>query len=156
MTLKLTSLSTLYHILLNKIKYTGKFDLCYTRVMADKSLEPKQESDCPPSMKWVRGVLLLQEKWTLFIVSSLMEGPLGFNELSRRARGVNTTTLSQRMDLLEKEGIVTKTVYSTIPPRTSYELTPAGKGLRKVNEAIAQWSEEYLTDTSDVPPCDEE
>ncbi len=82
-----------------------------------------------------------------------MEGPLGFNELSRRARGVNTTTLSQRMDLLEKEGLVTKTVYSIIPPRTSYELTPAGKGLRKVNDAITEWSEKYLTDTSEVSAC---
>jgi len=100
--------------------------------------------------------LLLQEKWILFIVSGLMEGPIGFNELSRRAWGVNTTTLSQRMNLLEKEGIVTKTVYSTIPPRTSYELTPAGKALRKVTEAIAEWSEEHLADTNEASPRREE
>lgn len=104
-------------------------------------------------VEWVRAVLLLQEKWVLFIVSSLMEGPLGFNELSRRSRGVNTTTLSQRMDLLEKEGLVTKTVCSTIPPRTSYELTSAGQGLRKVNEAITQWSEEFLPNTDEESPC---
>jgi DNA-binding HxlR family transcriptional regulator len=101
-------------------------------------------------------VLLLQEKWMLFIVRSLMDGPLGFNELSRRARGVNTTTLSQRMDILEKEGLVTKTIYSTIPPRTSYELTGAGKALRKVIDAITQWSEEYLPDSNDVTACCEE
>lgn len=59
----------------------------------------------------------------LFIVNGLMDGPLGFNELSRRASGVNATTLSQRMDLLEKHGIVEKTVFSTIPPRTNYKLT---------------------------------
>ena len=117
--------------------------------------ETKHEGECSPNKKWIRGVLLLQEKWILFIVSSLVDGPIGFNELSRRARGVNTTTLSQRMDLLEREGIVTKTIYSTIPPRTSYELTDAGKGLRKVNDAIAEWSAEFLSDSSDEPDCTE-
>ena len=124
--------------------------------MADKTSESGREQECPLNRKWVRGVLLLQEKWMLFIVRGLMEGPLGFNELGRRARGVNTTTLSQRMDLLEKEGLVTRTVCSTIPPRVSYELTAAGRGLQKVIEAIAQWSEEFLTDADELPSCPNE
>ena len=140
--------------------------MCYTIAMADPiheiNPEPKPESDCPPSKAWVRGVLLLQEKWVFFIVCGLMGGPLGFNELGRRARGVNTTTLSQRMELLEREGIVTKTICSTMPPRTLYELTEAGRGLQQVNEAIAQWSETYLgesaesDETNETSPCCEE
>ena len=124
--------------------------------MTDKISERKHESACLQDRQWARGVLLLQEKWTLFIVKGLMDGPLGFNELSRRARGVNTTTLSQRMDLLEKEGLVTKTVYSTIPPRVSYELTAAGRALQKVNDAIAAWSEAHLTETDEAAPCCQE
>lgn len=60
------------------------------------------------------------------------------------------------MDLLEKEGIVLKTNYLTIPPRTSYELTQSGKALNKVIQAVAEWSEEYLTDPDTVLPSTKE
>lgn len=101
-------------------------------------------SVCTPQTLRARAFLLLQEKWVLFIVNGLLGGPLGFNELGRRASGVNTTTLSQRMDLLEREGIVTRTVHATIPPRTSYELTAKGQALRTVIEAIDRWSQEHV------------
>jgi len=123
--------------------------------MTENTLEPKTETDCVKAGSLARAVILLQEKWILFIVYGLLDGPLGFNELSRRARGVNTTTLSQRMDLLEKNGIVIKTVYSTIPPRTSYELTEAGMGLKTVIEAIIKWSDEFLPKTDEVTSCEE-
>lgn len=124
--------------------------------MAQKNEEQKKEGVCAPKTNLARGLLLLQEKWVLFIVNGLLDGPLGFNELSRRAHGVNTTTLSQRMDLLEKEGIVVKTNYLTIPPRTSYELTQTGKALHKVIQAIAEWSEEHFAELDAVLPSSEE
>lgn len=108
---------------------------------------------CPPPAHFAHGITLLQEKWVLFIVLGLLEGPQGFNELSRRARGVNTTTLSQRLELLEREGLVTKEIQSTMPPKTSYELTEAGKALKDVLRAIYGWSEEYLGDTT-AERCD--
>lgn len=95
---------------------------------------------------------LLQEKWIFFIIHSLLEGPVGFNELSRRAHGINTTTLTQRLMLLEQNGIVKRTVYSLMPPRTTYELTEAGLALREVIDAIARWGEHYRKDAS--PSCD--
>ncbi|HLG76911.1 MAG TPA: helix-turn-helix domain-containing protein [Ktedonobacteraceae bacterium] len=87
--------------------------------------------------------MLLQEKWILFIINSLLEGPLGFNELSRRAYGINTTTLTQRLNLLEQQGLVTRTVQSMMPPRTIYELTDAGRGLQQVVCAISHWCDQY-------------
>jgi len=92
----------------------------------------------------IRGVTLLQEKWVMLIVHQLLAGPAGFNELSRKAEGVNVTTLSQRLALLEAAGIVSKTVHSTMPPRTSYELTEAGLQLRPVLKAIEVWSDKNL------------
>jgi DNA-binding HxlR family transcriptional regulator len=89
---------------------------------------------------------LLQEKWTLLVVHRLMHGPVGFNELCRQADGVNATTMSQRLATLEEAGLVTKTVHSTMPPRTSYELTDAGRALSPVLEAIEAWSDKYLQD----------
>ena len=59
---------------------------------------------------------LLQEKWVLHIVRALLEGPHGFNELGRAVGGANTTTLSQRLDHLERLGLVSKTIESTMPP----------------------------------------
>ena len=99
--------------------------------------------DCG-SADLIRGVLLLQEKWVLLIVRQLMYGPVGFCELSRKAHGVNPTTLSQRLDLLEESGLVTKTVQSYMPPRTSYELTEAGIALEPVLYAIEAWSVKHL------------
>src|SRR5690349_5893786 len=112
--------------------------------MEAKKEKTEDQGSCG-SASLVRGVLLLQEKWVLLIVNQLMQGPVGFNELSRKAEGVNVTTLSQRLALLEHAGLVVKTIHSTMPPRTSYELTEAGKALKPVLNAIEAWSERYLS-----------
>ena len=57
-----------------------------------------------------------------------------------RAAGVNATTLSQRLTLLEREGIVTRTVVSTFPPRTIYDLTDRGRALGPVIASIEAWA----------------
>lgn len=108
------------------------------------------ETECG-SAALVRGVALLQEKWTLLIVSQLMHGSCGFNELSRKAKGVNATTLSQRLSLLEEAGIVAKTIHSTMPPRTSYELTESGQALQPVLDAIEAWSNSYIPAKPECP-----
>ncbi|MBW6455249.1 MAG: helix-turn-helix transcriptional regulator [Trueperaceae bacterium] len=87
---------------------------------------------------------LLQEKWVLHIVRALLDGPRGFNELSRAVGGVNTTTLSARLERLEREGVVSKTVESTMPPRTRYELTEGGVALQGVIDAIGDWAHTHL------------
>ncbi len=87
---------------------------------------------------------LLQEKWVLHIVRSLLEGPHGFNELARAVGGANTTTLSHRLDRLAHLGIVDKTVESTMPPRTRYELSRAGRELETVIAAIDRWGRKHM------------
>ena len=89
----------------------------------------------------------------LSIIYVLLRGPIGFNSVGRDAGAVNATTLAQRLARLEEAGIVRKTVQSTMPPRTSYELTDAGRALKPVIEAIEQWSGQYGpsgTDSGDV------
>jgi len=102
-----------------------------------------ETSACDAAATFVRGALLLQEKWVMIIVHSLLMGPTGFSELMRRGN-INTTTLSQRLNLLEHAGLLIKTIHSTMPPRTSYTLTEAGLALKPVLDAIAQWSGAYL------------
>lgn len=89
----------------------------------------------------------------MFIVHRLLPGPLGFNELVRQAQGINTATLAQRLSLLEQTGLVVKTVHSYMPPRTSYQLTEAGRALRPVLDSIEAWSASYLPDLPAGTPC---
>lgn len=90
-------------------------------------------------------IQLLQEKWTMHIVRALLPGPVGFNQLGRLVGGVNPATLAQRLDRLAEIGLVTKTVRSTMPPRTSYELTDAGVELQSVIDEIDGWGRRHLT-----------
>jgi len=87
---------------------------------------------------------LLQEKWVLHIIRSLLEGPSGFNALSRSVGGVNTTTLAQRLERLERLGIIDKVVESTMPPKTRYELTEAGHELQAVIDSIDAWARQHI------------
>jgi DNA-binding HxlR family transcriptional regulator len=97
---------------------------------------------------------LLQEKWIMHIVRALLGGPHGFNELARAVGGVNTTTLSLRLERLEREGLVSKTVESTMPPRTRYALTDGGIALQGVIIAIDSWAREHLRSPA-IPPMDD-
>lgn len=112
-----------------------------------EDLEP-----CTRAATFLRGALLLQEKWVLMIVFSLRDGPIGFSELMRRG-GINTTTLTQRLHLLEQAGLLAKTIHSTMPPRTSYELTGAGRALKPVFDAITEWSAKYLPALPEASAC---
>lgn len=87
---------------------------------------------------------LLQEKWNLHIIRALLTGPHGFNELARAVGGANATTLSHRLEGLEKKGVISRTVESIMPPRTRYELTQAGMELNEVVTAIAAWARRHM------------
>ena len=89
-------------------------------------------------------ILVLQGKWTLHIVSALLHGPRGFNELARAIGGCNPATLAERLDTLERLGLLDKTVESTMPPRTSYALTRAGAALDEVITSIDRWGQRHL------------
>jgi DNA-binding HxlR family transcriptional regulator len=79
----------------------------------------------------------------LLIVRVLLSGPQGFNDMARNTGDVNSTTLAQRLARLEKAGLVTKTVQSVMPPKTSYELTDAGRELKPTIDAIEKWAEKH-------------
>lgn len=94
---------------------------------------------------------ILQEKWVLHIIRALLDGPRGFNELSRAVGGCNPTTLTERLARLESLGIITKKVLSVMPPRSSYELGPAGRALHTVVDAIHAWAVQYLPESAVSP-----
>ena len=94
-----------------------------------------------------RAIAVLQEKWVMYIVRALLSGTCGFNELSRLVGGCNSATLTQRLEQLERLGIISK---NTDPDasgklaRSIYCLTDAGRELQAVMEAIDAWGRKYL------------
>lgn len=116
--------------------------------------ETHNASFCPV----YRAIGILQEKWVLHIVRSLLAGPKGFNELARDIGGCNSATLTQRLENLEQLDIISKTTDPEAAgklARSIYRLTPAGQELQSVVDAIGQWAMQHL-DSAQQPPQDEE
>jgi DNA-binding HxlR family transcriptional regulator len=80
------------------------------------------------------------DKWSVLLVMSLAQGPCRFNELKRRVDGISQRMLTLTLRGLERDGLVKRTVFATIPPRVDYELTPLGHSLRKPIEALGHWA----------------
>jgi DNA-binding HxlR family transcriptional regulator len=93
------------------------------------------ESNCQP----VREILdRVGDKWSLYIIAILNEGPLRFSELKRRVDGISQRMLTLTLRSLERDGLVTRTVHGTAPLRVDYELTAVGDSLlRPVGELLA-------------------
>jgi DNA-binding HxlR family transcriptional regulator len=69
------------------------------------------------------------DKWSVLVVTRLGEGPRRFNELRRSIGGISQRMLTLTLRGLERDGLVTRTVFPTIPPRVDYALTPLGRDL---------------------------
>ena len=93
---------------------------------------------------------LLHEKWALHIVHALLLGKKRFNEIGHALGGVNPRTLRERLRGLEEEGIVQRTVLSTIPPWVEYELTDKGRALSDVMDAMARWARDWVKSPAHV------
>jgi DNA-binding HxlR family transcriptional regulator len=80
------------------------------------------------------------DKWTVLVVSTLGEGPMRFNELRRALGSISQRMLTLTLRALERDGLVTRTVFPTIPPRVDYELTRLGRSLLEPVNALALWA----------------
>jgi DNA-binding HxlR family transcriptional regulator len=80
------------------------------------------------------------DKWTILVVGELREGPVRFNDLRRRVGGISQRMLTLTLRGLERDGLVNRTLFPTIPPRVDYELTELGRELLQPVIALAQWS----------------
>jgi DNA-binding HxlR family transcriptional regulator len=83
------------------------------------------------------------DKWTVFVIMLLGDGPRRFNELKRMVGGISQRMLTLTLRGLERDGLVTRTVFPTIPPRVDYELTDLGRGLQKPVVALGEWAMEH-------------
>lgn len=86
-----------------------------------------------------RTAMIIDGKWTTQIVRDLLPGKKRYSELLAGLPGISPKVLGERLRMLEAQGLLTKTVYPEVPPRTEYELTRLGRELRVVIEGMAQF-----------------
>ena len=82
------------------------------------------------------------DKWTVLVVGSLSQGPLRYNEIRRMVDGISQRMLTLTLKGLERDGLVTRTLFPSVPPRVDYELTELGRTLREPLEVLFQWATE--------------
>jgi DNA-binding HxlR family transcriptional regulator len=80
------------------------------------------------------------DKWTVLVVTTLGEGPRRFNELRREIPSVSQRMLTLTVRNLERDGLVSRTVTPSIPPRVDYELTDLGRSLLQPISGLADWA----------------
>ncbi len=86
------------------------------------------------------------DRWTVLVIGALTGGPLRFSALAARVEGVSQKMLTQTLRALERDGLVTRTVYAQIPPRVEYELTEAGHTLQEPLRALEDWAVTHMPD----------
>jgi DNA-binding HxlR family transcriptional regulator len=79
-------------------------------------------------------------KWSVLIVTRLGGGPLRFNELRRSIGGISQRMLTLTLRGLERDGLITRTVLPTVPPRVEYALTPLGRDLLQPVSGLSDWA----------------
>ncbi len=82
------------------------------------------------------------DKWSVLVVMMLRDEPRRFNALKRSIDGISQHMLTLTLRGLERDGLVTRTVFPTTPPRVDYALTPLGHSLRGPVEALGRWAME--------------
>jgi DNA-binding HxlR family transcriptional regulator len=87
---------------------------------------------------------LIADKWAVLIVGALEDKTKRFGELRREIGGVSQKMLTQTLRGLERDGIVVRTVYASVPPKVEYSLTKLGRTLVHILEGIREWSETHI------------
>src|SRR5882672_9758496 len=109
--------------------------------------QPHLDSDC----RGVASILArVGDKWSVFVIMLLGNGPRRFSAIKRMVGGISQRMLTLTLRGLERDGLVTRTVFPTIPPRVDYELTDLGRGLSKPVEALGKWAFDHQPEIEDA------
>lgn len=106
---------------------------------------PPDEADVQRADSLAREIFSdVANKWALLIIEALGEGTLRFGELRDRIEGISHKMLTQNLRMLERNGLVERTVYPVVPPRVEYTLTEPGQALRVTIDGLCDWTHRYL------------
>ena len=107
------------------------------------SESPRHTGDTDPTCE-LRNILdRIADKWSLLVICVLADGVRRFGELRREIDGISQRMLTLTLRRLEREGLVTRTVFPVVPPRVDYELTALGCTLLDTIQALVAWAGEH-------------
>lgn len=105
---------------------------------APRSISGNMNGACPA----VREVLSrVGDKWSVLVIGQIGPGPRRFSDLRRSIEGISQRMLTMTLRGLERDGMITRTVFPTLPPSVEYALTPLGHTLLEPIKGLAQWAE---------------
>lgn len=97
---------------------------------------------CPTRMVLDR----VADKWAILLLLRLLDGPTRFNQLHRDIRGISHKVLSQTLKKLERDGLLTRHVFATVPVTVEYRVSPLGETLCGTVSKLATWAESHIGD----------
>lgn len=98
------------------------------------------EKDCPTRLVLDH----IADKWTALILWKLVDGPLRFNQIRRIVEGISQKMLSQTLKQLERDGLVTRRAFATVPVTVEYSVTPLGNSLAEKMAAVSLWAQDNI------------
>jgi DNA-binding HxlR family transcriptional regulator len=99
------------------------------------------EKGCPTRLMLDR----IGDKWTVLILGLLAESPVRFNALRRQIEGLSQKVLSQVLKELERDGLIRRQAFPTVPVTVEYSLTPLGATLAEPLDGLTAWAEAHMT-----------
>lgn len=99
-------------------------------------------ANCPTRMVLDR----IADKWAVLLLGLLLERPMRFNELRRRIEGLSQKVLSQALKNLERDGLVTRRAFATVPVTVEYSITDLGRTLAATVDGLRLWAETHIAD----------
>ncbi|MFK0223235.1 winged helix-turn-helix transcriptional regulator [Streptomyces vinaceus] len=106
---------------------------------------PRDEADVRRADSLGREIFSdVANKWALLIIEALGDDTLRFSELRNGVEGISHKMLTQNLRMLERYGLLERTVYPTVPPRVEYTLTGPGRALRETIEGLCDWTHRYV------------
>ena len=92
----------------------------------------------------------IADKWTVLILGLLEGGPMRFNQLRREIEGISQKMLSQTLKSLERDGLVSRKAFATVPVTVEYSITPLGATLAETLVPLRVWAETHIAQMLDA------
>ena len=115
--------------------------------MAATHTDVRHDTPAPGECRALADILMcIGDKWTVMVVAVLSHGPIRYTQLFKRVDGISQRMLTLTLKALERDGLVNRTVFPTIPPRVEYELTERGWSLAKPLRSLWDWARDNRID----------
>ncbi|HEX2116723.1 MAG TPA: helix-turn-helix domain-containing protein [Alphaproteobacteria bacterium] len=107
--------------------------------MTQRRLKNGEAEKCP-----IRDILdRIGDRWSMLVLWSLARGTLRFSELKRNIGDISQRMLAQTLRRLEQDGLISRRIYPTVPPRVEYSLTPLGRSFLTPLDRLVKWADRH-------------